>query len=137
MILVVSYFVLFAVNSFIFFLSNLLFPYYVVLGTSHIPKLWAIAHSTGVLALLNTFAIPFVRVYEKNKGKVFTTQQWMIYYLLLNGVGIWIISRFPTQFGLGVRAWWVIVLLAAVLDVVQGIVMMKLEKFRAKHGNRS
>lgn len=132
LMLVISYVVLFVVNSLVLMLANRLFPDQVVLGTAALTPLWATCLSMGKLALINTFGIPFVTEYELRKKTIFTPIQWMVTYFLLNAVGLWLISRFSEQFGLGVRSWLVVVLLAAVMDLVQGIVMMQLEKIRPK-----
>lgn len=132
LVLVISYFLLLTVNSIVIWLANLLIPNLVVLGTWHIPYGWAILHSMGTLALINTFAIPFVREMERVNGKMFTSTQWMIFYFLLNFAGIWLISRFADQFGLGISSWLIAVGLAIVVDVVQGMAMMQLEKYRQK-----
>jgi len=133
MILVISYFALLAANSLIIFLAHALFPQFVVLGTAHIPVLWAGIHSMGCLALLNTFTIPFVREYEKISGKMFSSKSWMILYFVENFIGLWIIARFAVQTGFGIPSWIVALVLAVVLDIIQGMVMMQLEKLRTKN----
>lgn len=130
MVLVITYISLFIVNALIIFAANLLFPYWVVLGTLTIPLFWAVAHSAGVLAIVNTFAVPFFNEYEKMRGKMLTSKEWMAGYFIVNFVGLWLIARFPDQFGLGIRSWAVAVILAVILDVLQGIVMMRLKKFQ-------
>lgn len=132
MMLVVTYFALFLVNGVVIWLANSLFPQFVVLGTLAFTQPWAIIHSMGVLALFDTMAIPFVRLYEKGRGKMLSSKEWMIVYFAVNLVGIWGVARFSEQFGLGISFWMVAVVLAVVLDFVQGVVMMKLEKLRPK-----
>lgn len=132
LVLVVTYFVLFVVNALVVWLANSLVPQQVVLGTQFISKGWAIIHSMGTLALLNTFAIPFVREYEKSRGKMFSPKEWMVAYLVLNLVGVWVIARFAENLGFGISSWTVALVLAAVLDVVQGIAMMQVEKLRSQ-----
>ena len=132
LVLVVTYFVLFVINGFVVLLANSLFPQQVVLGTQYITKGWAIIHSMGTLALLGTFAIPFIREYEKSRGKMFSSAEWMVAYFVLNFVGIWLITRLAEQLGLGISSWVVALVLAVVLDVVQGFAMMQVEKLRTK-----
>jgi uncharacterized membrane protein SirB2 len=84
----------------------------------------------GVLSLINTFAIPLVRVYENERKRMFSTNKWMIAYFLLNFGGVWLIARGSEQLGLGITSWLVALVLAIVFDLVQGVVMMKLEKMR-------
>jgi hypothetical protein len=132
MVMVVTFFILLVVNTLIVYAASWYFPKYVVLGTSTMNPTWAVIHSMGFLALIDTFALPFIREIEKFKGRMLTSGEWMLKYFLLNFAGIWIITRFSEQFGLGIAAWWVALVLAAVLDVVQGLVMMQVEKMRVK-----
>ncbi len=130
MMLVATFFAGLVVNAIVIFLANLFFPYWVVLGTGTINVPWAIGHSMGVLALIGTLVLPFVREYEADRGKMLSSKEWMVIYFLINLVGLWVITRFPAQFGLGIRSWMVVVVLAVVLDLLQGVVMMQLEKLR-------
>ncbi len=132
LILVVSYFVLFVVNSAAVALANLLFPQMVVLGTQSLSPLWALALSMGVLALMNTFALPLVRVFENKRKRMLNTNEWMILYFLLNFGGVWLVSRAAEQLGMGITSWIVALVLAVALDLMQGIVMMKLEKMKKR-----
>ena len=132
MMLVISYFILFVVNTLVILGANALSPTNAVLGNSAISKTWAIIHSVGILTLINTFAIPFVREYEIKRGKMFTSNEWMFAYFVINFVGIWAITRFAESVGFGITSWMVALILAVVLDMVQGIAMMQLEKFRVK-----
>lgn len=129
-ILVVSYLVLFVVNSIVIYFAHMLFPGFVVLGTRSLSVVWAIALGMGVLSLINTFAIPLMRVYENKRKRTFSTNEWMISYFLLNFGGVWLIARGSAQLGLGITSWVVALVLAVVFDLVQGVVMMKLEKLR-------
>ncbi len=128
--LVNTFFVLFAVNSLVIFLANALFPQWIVLGTATFTQTWAIIHSMGLLALVDTFAIPFVREFETGWGEMLSSKGWMVVYFLVNFVGVWAITRFSEQFGLGVTSWMVVVGLALVFDFLQGAAMMWLSKSR-------
>lgn len=127
-VLVTSYFVLFAVNALVIYLANVYFPRNVVLGTFNINLGWSIFHSMGTLALINILIIPFIREIERWKGRMLTPMEWMVKYFVINFVGVWAITRFSEQFGLGVSSWLVVVILAAVLDLVQGVAMMQIGK---------
>lgn len=130
MILVISYAVIYLVNVLVLSFANMYYPEQVVLGTMSMDRTWAILHSMGTLSLLLVFAIPFIHEIEKMKGRELTSLEWMVKYYALNFVGLWIITRFSDQFGLGVTSWMVIAVLAAVLDFFQGMAMMGLEKLR-------
>jgi len=121
MILIITYFVFFVVNSLVICLANSISPDQVVLGTLHITKTWAIIHSMGTLALVNLFAVP---------AKTVTNKEWMIRYSLINLLSIWIITRFADELGLGVASWPIILILALILSLVQGIAMTQLKKIK-------
>lgn len=130
MILLVTYVSVFFTNALVLFLANMFFPNQVVLGTFSMNSTWALIHSMGALALLNTFAVPIARLVEHMRGKMLTTQEWMIKYFVLNFIGLWVIARYSDQFGLGISGWYIALILALVLDFAQGMVMMQLEKMK-------
>ncbi|MBP9670595.1 hypothetical protein KBD75_04310, partial [Candidatus Woesebacteria bacterium] len=63
----------------------------------------------------------------KNK-LVASPKQWMALYFVVNFLVIWEITRFADNLGLGVSSWGVVLLLAAVFDMAQGVVMMSIGK---------
>ncbi len=128
MTLVITYGVLLAVNAVVLYLANMFYPKQVVLGTHSLSLVWAILLSMGTLALINTFAIPFAHMIENRRGRMLSSKEWMIKYFFLDFFGLWVISHFSQQFGLGISMWYVSAVLAIVLDVVQGIAMMALQK---------
>ena len=125
LMLVITYFILFAVNALVILLANAYFPQQVALGTLHITKNWAIIHSMGTLALINTFAIPIIREFEKKKGRMLTNKEWLLKYFLINFIGIWFLARFADDLGFGIASWRVALVLAVVLDILQGMAMMQ------------
>jgi hypothetical protein len=130
LVLVKSFLVMFVVNVLVVLLAHMVFPAFVVLGTGTLSVVWALALSMGILSLIDTFTIPFVRVFENYRKRMFSPVEWMIAYLVINFIGIWLISRGAEQLGLGVSSWVVVLILAVVLDMVQGMAMMKLEKMK-------
>ncbi len=130
LVLVKSFLVMFVVNAFVVLLAHLVFPTYVALGTGSLSVVWALALSMGILSIVDTFTIPFVRVIENHRKRMFSTVEWMVAYFLINFGGLWLISRGAEQLGLGVQSWIVVLVLAVVLDMVQGMAMMKLEKMK-------
>lgn len=125
-----NFFILFVTNSLLVFLMHSFFPKNIVLGTEHITLNWALFHAVGTLTVINTLAIPIVHEFENARGKMFDSKEWTATYLILNFVGLWVISRFAEQLGLGISSWKVVLAMAIVLDIVQGIVMMAAEKIR-------
>lgn len=130
--MVVTYIVIFLVNSIVLLLANYIFPQFVALGTATTSKTWAIIQSMGILALVNFLVIPFVREFERRRKKIFTSKEWMILYFLVNTASLWIIARFAFYLGFGISSWMVAAGLAIVLGVLQGVAMMQVEKLRAK-----
>jgi hypothetical protein len=130
--LVTSYFTILATNTIVLHFANIFFPKYMEFGTHELSYTFALFLSMGILALAGTFAIPFVRIYENMRSKMFGSKEWMGLYFLINTAGIWIIARFAFQLGFGISSWMVAVALGAVLDVAQGLAMMVLEKVRVK-----
>lgn len=129
-VFVINYFAFFLVNSLVIYLANQFYPQQVVLGTLCINNLWAVIHSMSTLALINTLAIPLVRELEKKQNRVLSTFEWFVIYFLINLAGIWVIGRFAEQLGLGIASWLVAAVLALILDLLQGVVMMRVEKMR-------
>lgn len=132
MMLVISYAVLFLVNAIVIYFANRFFPNQVVLGTISITAGWALLHSAGKLALIDTLAIPFVTEIERRRQQEFSAKEWSISYFIINFVGIWLISRFSDQFGMGISAWYVALMLAAVIDFLQGLAMMQLGRINER-----
>jgi hypothetical protein len=126
----ITFFVLFAVNSLVLYLANMFFPSHIVLGNQTVSYGWAFIHSMATLAILNVFLIPLVRVYENKIDKMITSLCWMKIYFVTNFVGLWILARFANQLGMGLSSWVVALFLALALDIVQGITMMWLGKFK-------
>lgn len=124
MTVVVTTAIIFAVNAIVLYLAQMFFPKNIVLGTHSLSYFWALYMSMGKLALLTAFILPFVSKYEIMRNKIFSPTEWMALYFVVNFVGIWLITRFSEQFGLGVTSWVVVAALAVVLDVAQGMVMM-------------
>ncbi len=119
------FFVCFSVNILVLYFSNLLAPNFVVFGAQFVPATWALFLSMAVLSLINLLAVPIFEVIQEEKQKELSPKEWMIGYFIVNFTGLWLISRFAEQFGLGFSSWVVVALVALVLDFVQGFAIMK------------
>ncbi len=128
LMMVLSFVALMITNVVVIIVASALFPSAIVLGTFSISYWWAVLNSMFKLAVVDTFVIPLVTYYEWQSKTVFTPKQWMITYFLVNFVALYGITRFAENLGLGVSAWYVVVLLAVALDLVQGWVMMAMGK---------
>lgn len=133
MIITATYVIMYIVNAPILYLANMLFPEQVVLGTATLSLMWAVILSMSALSLILTLLIPFLHEIERKIDRDLTMQEWIGAYLAINFGGIWLISRFSEQFGLGVSSWLVVLGLAVVMNLVQGVTMMQFEKFRKAH----
>lgn len=129
-----SYFVLAIVTGIVISLAHSIFPESVELGTVSLSNGWSLIHSAGTIALFCTLAIPFFHLYEERRGTMLSSTEWTVGYLIINFVAIYLVTRFAEQFGMGVTSWLVVLILAAVTDVLQGAAMMWLESIRPKLG---
>jgi hypothetical protein len=130
MLLVISYVTLLLVNVLVLWLAASWFPQFIVLGTISLTTTWALWLSMGKLALIGTLLMPFFTEWELRRGKTLTAAEWSIGYFFVNFIGLWTITRFAEVFGLGITSWLVAAVLALVIDFGQGLVMMKMEKWR-------
>ncbi len=128
MIMFVSFVVLAVVTSVVVYLANMWFPGAVVLGTANISLMWAVFLSAIAVAVIDTFATPFLTEWELKRKRDLSGKEMMAVYLVINFVGLWLVSRFSEVFGLGLSSWLVVLILAAVLDGVQGVAMVNLQK---------
>lgn len=126
----VSFVVLFLTNVLGIYLANLYYPKMIVLGTFGLTSFEALFLSAGTLAVINTLLIPFFHIYENRRKKMLSSMEWMIGYAVMNAGALWVISRVPTVFGLGILSWVQLGMLALVLDLIQGIGMMGVEKVK-------
>lgn len=129
-VLSVSFVVLFLTNVLGIYIANMFYPKMIVLGTFGLTSYEALLLGAGTLAVMNTLLMPLFHMYENNRKKMLSSMEWMIGYAVMNVVALWLISRVPTIFGVGVSSWMSLVALALVLDFIQGLGMMALEKFK-------
>jgi hypothetical protein len=130
MIFTLSFFLLSIAHILVYGIGNMYFPTHIVVGTHSLTYFWALALSGGVLALLSLLVMPFFTAWEMKKRKELSPLEWMVGYFVVDLAGVWAFTRFSEVFGLGVSSWVVVLALAIVLDIVQGVVMMQLEKIR-------
>jgi hypothetical protein len=128
--MVMTFFIVFVINMVVIHFANGMYPMNVVLGTMSIPPLWAVILNSAVIALTTTFAMPFINEAEKYIGRLWSPPELMGIYLVINFVTLWLLGRVAEIFGLGVSSWLVVLALSVVLDIVQGAVMMIIEKMR-------
>ena len=122
--LAIIFILVYILNAVVIYLAHLILPHQIVLGAKDIPLLWALKQSAIYTAILDMLAIPVMEYVQQLQGKVLTSNAWMIAYLIVNFAGLWALSRYSNLIGLGISAWWVVLILAAILDFLQGAVIM-------------
>lgn len=120
--LAILFVALFIINSLVFYLANLLFPGNVVLGTHMIDKWTALFGSMLILSAIGVGATPLIEVVSDAFNIKMGMREWTVLYFILNAVAIWFISRMAEMVGLGISSWFVVVILAVILDMLQGMV---------------
>lgn len=128
LMMIYSFIALMLTNVIVLMIVNALFPTKVVLGTYSISYWWAIYHSMFKLTVVSVFVMPLMTFYEWKNKLVASPKQWMALYFVVNFLVIWEITRFADNLGLGVSSWGVVLLLAAIFDMAQGMVMMGIGK---------
>lgn len=122
------YFIVLIINSSVLWLANMMFPKMIVLGNAMLNRNWSILLSMGALALAGILTMPIFEFFQEQRGKMLEPIHWMAGYLVINFVTIWGITRFAEEFGMGISAWWIALILAAVMDFLQGLGMMLIYK---------
>jgi hypothetical protein len=120
----VTFFLIWAVTAVVISLANTFMPEQIVLGTMTVNRMMALLLSSGIIAWATTITMPIFTEIEVRKQMILAPQHWIIGYLIINVAALWVTTRFADVIGLGVSSWVYVVGLAAVLDFVQGMVMM-------------
>lgn len=109
----------------IFFLANRFFPEAVALGTDQFSTWQALLFSMLVLTLITVGFIPLVEMIASSAKRSLSAMDWMVTYFVINTAAIWVVARFAEQLGMGISSWVVAVVLALVIDAVQGLLVSK------------
>lgn len=118
--------VMFVVNSIVMYLANMFFPYMVVLGNARYTAVSALLVSMFALTLILTLATPLIERVAAAAHTKLEMMHWVGLYMLLNIVSLWTIARYAEVFGLGIASWGVVVVLAFVMNLLQGLAITKL-----------
>lgn len=118
--------VMFVVNSIVMYLANMFFPYMVVLGNARYTAVSALLVSMFALTLILTLATPIIERVAAAANAKLEMMHWIGLYMLLNIVSLWTIARYAEVFGLGIASWGVVVVLAFVMNLLQGLAITKL-----------
>ena len=128
--LVINFFIIFAVNSLVLYFANLLFPTQIVLGNQSVTYGWSFIHNMATLAILNIFLIPLIREYENKIGKMIESICWIKTYFIANFIGLWILGRFANELGMGLSSWTIALFLALALSIAQKITFILIRKLK-------
>jgi hypothetical protein len=121
--LLTMFVVFFIDSSVIVYLAHMLFPTQVVLGTHMLSPLTALIYSMGLLCFLLVGSVPVIEVIAEVQKISLKDMHWMAIYFIMNAGFLWIITRFAEMIGLGVASWVVVLALAFVLNLVEGILV--------------
>lgn len=100
----------------------------VVLGTSTITPFYAMMYSMFVQTLIAIGAVPLLELLQDFQQKNLGTTGWMLFFFGVNTIGLWIISRFAEQLGLGLGSWIAAAVLGLVFAFVQGFFAIRIGK---------
>lgn len=129
---VLSFITLFVTNATLLYFANVIAPKYVVLGTFALTPFWALILTSTKLTIIDVLVMLLVPYKEWKTKKDLTPAHWMSLYAIVNVVSLYLVSRFAEIYGFGVSSFGVIIILAVVMDLVQGMVMMQLGKVKIK-----
>ena len=108
----------------VLYFANRYFPDAIVLGTHFFKPMQALVYSMVVFTLITVGAIPVIEHLSAMYKRSLSNLDWMVLYFLVNAGALWLIGRFAEQLGMGLRSYMVAFVLAAVMDVVQGFLVM-------------
>lgn len=106
-------------NSLFFYLASLFWSTAVVLGNNIRSPFIAAIMSGFILTLVITL-VPFIL---KSAGyKIKKEKEQAAVYFIFNAIGIWLIAKLANFLGFGIKAFWVALILAAVVNLLQLLV---------------
>ncbi len=111
-------------NSVVIYLANMFFPSQVALGTHLISPMMGLLYSSIVLTVLLVSSVPVIEWLGRQLRMTLSSSHWMLLYLVMNTLFVWFVARFSELLGMGIASWVVAVILAIVLDVIQGMLAM-------------
>ncbi|HYD35834.1 MAG TPA: hypothetical protein VD999_07275 [Vitreimonas sp.] len=112
--------VLLVANMMVIYLSHLVFPGNVVLGTHRFSLFEALLYSQVVLTFMIVGAVPVIELIAEQMRYKLQDMHWMLLYFFLNIGAVWVVARFAEVLGMGISSWMVAVGLAFILNIVQG-----------------
>lgn len=111
-------------NSAFVYIANSIFPSNVVLGNHLFPPVLALFYSMLIFTLITVGMVPVIETVSESMKYKLKDMDWMVLYFIINTAALWLVAKFALQLGLGISSWFVAVVLAVVLDLIQGILSM-------------
>jgi len=99
------------------FLVNSLFPGLVVLGTHVFSATAGLFVSMVMFTLIPVLLIPFLAT--SCAGSCMDEKKNCLKLFVVDVFGLWVVARFAEYLGMGIKAWWVALVLAAVISLLQ------------------
>lgn len=103
-------------NSGLIWIIGQLAPKGVVLGNQHVPALWASVFAGYILSTVNILIDPTVRLF---KIKLKEPWQKLVLSIIVNSLGLWVITRLALVVGVGISAFWWAIVLGVILTLGQ------------------
>src|SRR3990167_10933689 len=107
----------------VLFITNMVFPNYLVFGTLTISSFQALLTSAFGVALGASVIKPIL---HDDFGFNFSDKGWMVIYLLVNMGALYLMARAPLShsIGMGIVGFWMSIFLGLIITVVQYFVLM-------------
>jgi hypothetical protein len=115
-----------AIHMVVIYFANKWYPESVVLGNHFFSPMTGLLYAMIPFTLLTVAAVPIVEhLTDTTKWKM-TDWHWPVLYLVVNASGLWFLARFAEWLGMGLSSWMVVVVLAVIMDILQGFAWMTL-----------
>lgn len=112
----------FAVHTLVLFLGDLFLGDMVVLGHHIFSPLRGLIQSMLFFTVLVVAAVPVIEVIANSLRVKLGMMHWIGVYLVINSIALWATARMAEMLGMGISGWEVVVGLAAVITLAQGLV---------------
>jgi len=112
----ISFFLYWISNSFIFLVADISFPEFLELGNVLLTPSYAALTAGFILAIVIALVEPIfstLNIHVKHQGS------WALIYWIINSETIWGTARFAEYIGLGISAYWVAAVVAAAANILQ------------------
>lgn len=130
--LVMMYLSFFIANSLVILAGNTVAPQLVALGTDSITPMAALVQSMLVFSLLTVAFVPLIELISQYYALKLQDKHWIVLFFFINAIALWVTARFAVILGLGISSWMVVVVIALLMDVAQGLGSRLFDSFKVK-----